>query len=302
MDKATIKLPASSRLKLQGQPVTESVDTAKQFSVGDKVKIELGYDGKLNTEFEGFVSRVNFTTPVEIECEGYAWQLRHFSMEGHWDKILVKDLLTLLIAGTDIILDHSVDEMPLEDFTIHMSPILGVLDYLKEHCLLSIFFRGKTMFCGLKYTEKDSQLKAAATGADVKHVLAWNVIKDNDLKQRHAGEINTQVNLITEKQNGDKIKASVGNDGGRIINRHTIVQDSEWLKKMVMNKAKQYDFDGYEGKITTFLIPFTQPGDRSILTDNKYPERSGDYLIESVDIQYGMSGARRINELGIKLT
>jgi hypothetical protein len=293
MDTAIIKIPASARLKTPDQPVTESMDTAKQFQEGDKVKIELGYDGNLKTEFEGFVSRVNFTTPVEIECEGYAWQLRHKSIEGNWKKITLKDLLTEIIKGTDIVLDDSVDEMPIENLTIPQQPLLGVLDYLKEHCFCSVFFKGNVLYAGLKYTKP---------GAAVKHILRWNVIKDNDLKLRRSGEVNVKINISSEKKDGTKAKGSAGNDGGKVINRLTIVQDEAWLEKMAAKKLQQYDFDGYEGKITTFLIPFTQPGDKSILTDDKYAELSGDYLIESVDVAFTMQGARRINELGIKLT
>ncbi|MBL0144937.1 MAG: hypothetical protein IPP48_03425 [Chitinophagaceae bacterium] len=60
-------------------------------------------------------------------------------------------------------------------------------------------------------------------------------------------------------------------------------------------------YDGYEGKITSFLQPFCQHGWKAGLTDKSFPERSGDYLITSVEVTYGMSGARRTVELGEKI-
>jgi hypothetical protein len=72
VDRATIKVPITARIKRADETITATAETAKLFKEGDAVSIDLGYNNKFNTEFIGFVSRVNFTTPVEIECEGYS--------------------------------------------------------------------------------------------------------------------------------------------------------------------------------------------------------------------------------------
>jgi hypothetical protein len=294
MDTAIIKLPTSARCKNKDGSITQSIATAKYFAVGDKVVIDLGYDGKLKNEFTGFVSRINFTTPLEIECEGYAWQLRQKSFKGSFKKITVKELLEQLIVGTDIVLDKEMDkfEIPITNFTIPEQPILGILDYLKEHCMCSIFFKNNILFCGLSYQKK---------GNVVKHTLGYNVIKDGNLKERKANEVNVIVNISSEKSDGTKAKISSGDAGGKVINKKTIVTDEGVLKMMADKKLATYSFDGYEGKITTFLIPYCEPLDESELKDNKYAERTGKYVIDATEVIYNRSGGRRINDLGIKI-
>jgi hypothetical protein len=294
MDTAVIKIPTSARLKQSDGNVTESMPTAKYFAVGDKVVIDLGYDGNLKNEFTGFVSRINFTTPLEIECEGYGWQLRQKSFKGSFKSITVKELLEKLIVGTDIVLDKEMDkfEIPISNFTIPEQPILGILDYLKEHCMCSIFFKNNVLFCGLSYQKK---------GNTVKHTLGYNVIKDGNLKERKASEVNVQVNISSEKSDGTKAKISSGAAGGKVINKRTIVTDEAVLKVMADKKLATYSFDGYEGKITTFLIPYSEPLDESELKDNRYAERGGRYVIDAIELIYNRSGGRRICDLGIKI-
>ena len=81
---AILKLPLTARLKQAGSSQTQSVLTAQQFNVGDKVVIELGYNNRLQKEFVGFIRRINMTAPLEIECEGYAYQLREKRINKSW--------------------------------------------------------------------------------------------------------------------------------------------------------------------------------------------------------------------------
>lgn len=291
LDKAVIKIPSSARLRVSGVLEKKTVQTAKKFNEGDKVVIELGYNGKLTKEFEGFVSRVNFSSPVEIECEGFAYQLRHKSLQGYWKEITVKELLELVIVGTDIVLGEVADTK-IPNLTIDEMSLFDVLDYLKRNCALAVFFKDNVLNAILKYN---------GTGKEISHVLGWNVLKDSDLKVRKPFDGNIQYNYSAENKDGTKVKGSAGKTGGKIINRRTVITDPIFLEQMAKKKLEEYNYEGYEGKITTFLVPFTEPGDVSLLEDKRYPERSGKYKIESVEVTYGTSGARRINELGIKL-
>jgi hypothetical protein len=292
IDKATIKIPISARVKRKDGSVTESMSSAKYFEVGDKVDIALGYEGQLKNEFIGFVSRINFNTPLEIECEGFAYQLRNKTIKGAWKKTSVKEILELMITGTDIVLMPEMDNVnvPIDNLTIQEQPCLGVLDYFKSHFFCSIFFKDNAIFCGIENTIK---------GKDVKHQLGWNVLKDSDLKERRPEDV--QVIITGQQKDGTKASAKSGTAGGKIIKKTTIVTDVNALEQMAVKIKNANSFDGYEGKITTFLIPHTQPGDASILLDSKYEDRSGKYLIESVEVKYSIAGARRINELGVKL-
>ena len=65
-------------------------------------------------------------------------------------------------------------------------------------------------------------------------------------------------------------------------------------------ELKRYSFDGYRGKIETFLFPFSLPGMVAELDDPVYQERNGTYFIESTEVSFSTQGARRTVELGIK--
>ena len=46
------------------------------FKVGQRVKIELGYNGLLKTMFEGYISAYNSASKFEIQCENMAYKLK----------------------------------------------------------------------------------------------------------------------------------------------------------------------------------------------------------------------------------
>jgi len=103
VNKCVIKVPITARIKQgNGEVVTQSADTAKLFKEGDAVYVELGYNNKLIKEFKGFVSRVNFTTPVEIECEGYSYLLKQKTFVKSFKNTTLRKLLEYLVAGTEI--------------------------------------------------------------------------------------------------------------------------------------------------------------------------------------------------------
>jgi hypothetical protein len=153
---------------------------------------------------------------------------------------------------------------------------------------------------------------------NVKYRLGWNVIKDNDLKLRQAKNQDVTVHYIGEKKDGTKEKVIVNGKGRtrdhvvtttgaagasgetQVIKTHAVT-DTASLTKMAEAKHLQLSYDGYEGKITTFLQPYSEPAYKAAIEDLRYPERSGNYLVESVETTYGTGGARRKVGIGLKL-
>lgn len=294
VDRAVLKMPITSRIKRSGAVITESVETAKQFSEGDKVTIQLGYNGSLKTEFTGFISRVNFTAPLEVECEGYSYQLRKKTLSGTYKKIQLKDLLKIIIRDTDIVLDSDIPDFLIEKIILTGKDGCRILEELRGTTkqLIRFFFTGNVLYGGLIY---------AKPKADVKYRMRWNVIKDGNLKLRQAKNQEYTVHWIGEKKDGTKVTAKTGTKG--VVKTHTshLINDAGTLKSLADAEQKKLSFDGYEGKITAFGIPYCEPGYRCILEDTKYQERRGNYLVENTEVNYGMSGFRRIVGIGAKL-
>lgn len=294
VDRAKITLPITARIVRDGKVITATAETAKQFGEGDKVGIKLGYNGVLRQEFEGFVSRVNFTSPLEIECEGYSYQLRKKTHTGTAVKITLKDVLKKITYGTDIILDDSIPEFLIDKLVFEGKNGVQILEELQgtSKQLIKFFFTGNKLYGGLQFLK---------TKADVKYRLGWNVIKDNNLKLHEAKNEEVTVNWIGENKDGTKTHAKKGTKG--IVKTRTshIVTDAASLQKLADAEHKKLSYDGYEGKITTFGQPYCEPGYKAILEDRKYPERSGNYIVNNTEVNYGMGGYRRIVGIGEKI-
>jgi hypothetical protein len=296
-DTAVIKLPATSVLKTNNA-FGQRLQTAKQFAVGDKVSIRLGYNGKLNPEFFGFVKRINFTTPCEIECEGYSYILRtKTNIKKSWKSTTLKEVLQEVVSGTDIKLHPQIPDMPLKNIVINSASGTQVIDYIKGLLkgALTAYFIGDTLYMGLTYMDL-----ATTT---VKHRIGWNTINSDKLKYRKADDVKVNIELQFRKGSGEQVTTSAGVKGG-VTRRDTIstVTDAKHLNDIAKAKLLQECYDGYEGTITTFLIPYVQPGYRDELRDPRYNERSGNFFLESVETTYGMGGGRREVQIGIKLS
>lgn len=309
-DKAVIRLPASAYLICDNKIVSNTLQTAKQFNEGDKVNIMLGYNGKLVQEFEGFIARINVTTPVEIECEGYSYQLRNVQPKSRTFKNTeVKQILQYIITGTDIVLSKDIPGCVIQKLVIDGHTGQEVLELIKKALgdLIYINFHKNELYAGLEFLNPQQK---------VTYRLGWNVIKDGNLKQRKATNDKITIVYKGKKKDGSNVQAVIkskgqsavittegtaGNSGEtKVIVTHAVT-DEATLKKMAEAKLKKLSYDGYEGKITAYLQPFCQHGWKAKLIDKVYPERSGEHVIEAVEITYGMGGARRIVQIGQRL-
>ena len=329
-DTAIVKLPIVSRIMNGKKVVEQSVDTAKQFREGDAVRIVLGYtfqstttgnmQNHSNLEFEGFIARVNFTSPLEIECEGYSYQLRKRTYTRTFVKAELLEILKYLVQGTDIVLDEKqIASFVVDKLVLQQHSGTEALDMLKKisHDLIFFIFSGRLLYAGLlgfDYKQLDKFPEKPA----VSYRLGWNVIKDNNLKRRQATNQDVTIHFVGEKKDGTKERVTVngksrtrarvistsGSSGAngetKVIKTHAVT-DASSLQKLAEAAHLKSSYDGYEGKITAFLLPFCEPAYRIALEDPKYKERSGRYLVESTEVTYGLNGARRIVGLGLQL-
>jgi hypothetical protein len=293
-DTATVKLPAMTRLKKNGDSY-ELVQTGLQIKEGMKIDFSCGYDGNNNLRFKGFVRRINFTVPLELECEGYSYQLRKkVDFSCSHQSIKLKALLLELTTGTDIILSEAIPDVSLTNIRFKNVKGTDVLQYLKDKCLLTSHFDFEVLYCGLKMTDIKKQ---------VPFELDWNVIKSNELKFNDKKEL-ADVNIKIEKRDktGTKKKGSTDVKDGSVKTlqvRHII--DEASLKAIADQKRSELVNQGYEGKITAFLTPYVEPSMSAKITDRTYPERSGTYFIESVEGEFSSSGGRQKIGIGVSL-
>lgn len=285
-DTAVFTIPAICKLKKQGDAYDNKViPSAQAFREGMPVEIRAGYDGNYQLQFKGFLRRMNYSVPLEVECEGYSYQLRMKYVTKSYKNTTVRTILEDLIKGTDIRLSKDIPSIPISKVVFMNATGIDVLDWFKEKCLLTVNFHFDVLYVGLR---------GMSAAGSVQHRLGWNVVKDGDLKfdtDRQYAQINIKIEKTTKK--GEKKTGSAGTGSETKVLKVEAIEDERLLKQIAEEKKRQLNNVGYTGSITAFLEPYAQPGMSSVISDGKYPERSGRYFIEGVQGSVSTSGGRQ---------
>ncbi len=295
-DTAVIKIPASARL-LQGKTV-KAVRTAQYFKLGDKVSITLGYKNVFSkVEFTGYVKRINPSQPCEIECEDATWLLRRKTVNKSWQSTTLKEILQEIVKGTGIGLSADVPSITFSPFYIQNADAAFALQKLKDEYGLAVYLQedGK-LYAGLAYSQNTGAVKYALNGTRV------NVIDANNLKWHTKDDVKIKVKAVSIKKDNTRTEVEFGDKDGalRTIHLYNVKSKTE-LEKLAKQELERVKFDGYQGDIATFLIPEVVPGMQAEIEDVHFPERSGNYYVESVKTTFGTGGVRRTVKLGIQL-
>ena len=282
-DRATVQLG-----DLKGQ-------LASIIKPGFEIKVELGYKGVYEgVEFEGYIKRVKPNVPMELECEDSLYILRKKNLSKAWKATDLKELVSFIIEGTGIELSGKLPEVKFEKFRLDNVNGADALNKLKEEYGLVAYFRGKQLFVGLAYSEKPGE---------VTYNFHKNIPFDGmDLTYRTEDEIKIKVVAKSILKDNTKIEVEAGDKDGeqRTIIRYNI-KDKAQLKQLAEDELKKLKFEGYEGNLTTFLVPYATHLMTANIEDPEYPSRSGKYVIDKVTTTYGTEGARRIIEPGLKI-
>jgi hypothetical protein len=292
-DSAVVKLPAITRIKKEGDQY-DRVQTGLQFKEGDKVLIYAGYDGSNELRFSGFIRRINFTIPVELECEGYSYLLRKKTFTRSYTKgWKLKKLLTDLTEGTAIKLSKSIPDIIVQtNVQFKNSTGTDVLEWIKDKMLLTSYFSFDTLYVGLRETD--------VTG-NAKFRLNWNTVQDRDLKFSTDKEFAQVKFVLDEPRDKDGSRKKAVKDSKYTdtqVKKVGVRYDQSFLDKLAADEKKKLVNRGYEGSFTAFLVPFVKPGMSVTIDDNKYPERTGKFFTDAVEGEFSESGGRQVIRIG----
>lgn len=286
-DKAMLKLPRVNKL------------LSKSFEVGQPVSITLAYEGvQSKVEFEGYVKKIKPNVPLVLECEDPTWLLRQTNIENVWKtKTTVKDIVAYIVEqvnkesnGTQITLSGAIDEIKLDHYRIEPVSAAEAINKLKESYGLAAYFKGHELYIGMAYGKPEGR---------VGYHMARNVIKNN-LTFRRKEDVKIKVKATSITRDNKTLTIESGDKKGdqRTLFFYNIT-DEKVLRTKVETELEKLKFDGYEGNLTTFLIPYAAPGMTAVVTDPDHPDlKNGSYVIDSVTTTFGARGARRKVELG----
>jgi len=299
---AIIKTPISAVIENKGGR-SGLVEVAKAIRPGDPVTVTIGYSTGAKeysrTEFRGFVKNIRPKIPLEIECEDNNYLLRKKKIKKSWKSTTLKEVLREVLDGTGIGI-HNEDGLPdikLAPFYIKDVDAAFALQKLADEYGLSIFFLPSGLLhCGLAYTYEAGKERLVLNGEGM------NVIDADSLKFRRADDVKLKIKAIAVQGDNTRIEAEAGDGDGAVRTLYFYnISSAKELADMARQELKKLKYDGYEGKVKCFLIPFVDPAYTVKVTDPVFPEREGEYFVESTKLTYGRGGVRREIEIGIKV-
>jgi hypothetical protein len=264
---------------------------------GDAVKIEFGYDGDLQNEFEGYVTSVGAEMPLILECEDEMFQLKKAPRITKFIKSgkLIDILKAVLPAKYKIECngDYSIGKWLIEDATPY-----NVLEELRDKAGIRAYFKNPTTLCVGMIVD----FKAEAVH---KFNFSENVRRGSSLKfaQKESKPMFTTVE--SKQADGKVLSVSVGEKGGdektmKLWPNMTKKELELWANK----QQTSVSYSGFEGSLDSWCYPRTAPGHAAQLYRPFYKDRhqDGRYFIESVTIDVsGSEGIKRTNNLSYKL-
>lgn len=285
-DTATIVLP--------GAEYNKALDVEGKIKRGDRVQIRLGYaETGMADEFTGWVQRVGTDDgSITIECEDDLFRFRVPLQDRQLENISLKDLLELVIS--DIGGGYTVDSTyawTYEKFVIRTATAFDVLKKVQEESGADIYLKEDVLHI---------HAPAEKVGKDVIYDFAQNV-QECDLKYMKADDRKVRVIVKALMPDGTVKEREYGSTGGDRIEVKCASTDDASMNSRGESEVKRLSFDGYEGNITTWLVPRIQAGDSAELHDEDYEYKDGKYFVQAVTTTFGSSGATRKVELGFRL-
>lgn len=281
-------------------------------STGDRVTIRLGYNGKLKTEFNGYIAHIGDTTPLVLECDDAWYKFKHADhITKSFKSVSLKELLQFIFPGYDV---QCMDFTFSGGYIIRDVTPYTVVKKIKDEVgfCAKLDENGKRITCFWAYDfqgfGKHTYVFGTRDGthlADLRDRRLAPNIAANGLKFVSKDDRKLQITGKARQKNGTVITATVGSKDDdaekRTMNFGSDVKTESELKSRIETELKKSNYDGYEGTITGFGSPQTTPGDTLALIDSETPERNGEYLIKRVKVRFNASGFRRENELSYKI-
>ena len=299
-DTASVELPRAFKNAVDqvGKTVNVSGKSILDFMKrGDSIKIELGYDGRLKTEFEGYITKIGAEMPLLLECEDEMFQLKKAPRITKFIKSgKLIDILKAVVPAKYTIecnADYSIGKWLIEDATPY-----NVLEELREKAGIRAYFKNPTTLCvGMIVDFKAETIHAFN--------FSENVRRGSNLKFAQQESKPIFLTFESKQANGAVLKVSKGEKGGdeKTIKLWPNMTKSE-LEVWANKQQTSVSYDGFEGTLDGWCYPRTRPGDSAQLYRPYYEDRhqDGRYFIESVTIDVnGTDGIKRANTLSYKL-
>ena len=286
-DTAVITLPSAQYNK--------ALDVESKIKRGDKVVIKLGYEETgIVEEFSGWVQRVGTDGgAITLECEDDLFKFRKSLKNQQKTNISLASLLKIVVDGIGggFKIDCSYS-WTYEKFAINNATGYDVLKKVQEESGADIYIQDNVLHI---------HAPGEKVGKDIIYDFSKNV-QSCDLNYRRADERRVEVVVKAVMPDGKVKEKKYGTTGGDKVEVKCATSDDASMKARGEAEHKRLTFDGYDGSITTWLVPFIVPGDCAELHEDEYDYKDGRYYVRAVKTEFSSSGGTRNIELGFRLT
>ena len=289
-DTCTITIPR--KVKWGEKDLAVGGDPA--IKIGDKVKVELGYNQQLSTYYNGYVTNISVKTPVTIECQDAMWFLKQCSGSFTLGKgSTLDDIITevkRVYNASDIKKKYGVtlkfntlQKTEIGSFRADRVTMAFVFSSLKEKLGIVTFCRNNVFSVGWAYN--------ADEGKEVQRIFNYNIISDN-LENRKAEDI--RIKIIVKSIDNKLLKSvEVGDaDGDTRTYYVSGVTTQAQMKARGEAELPKFKYTGWFGGFETFGDVFIQHGDWIDLVDPVITDRNGKFFVKEVETDFGVKGFR----------
>ena len=244
-------------------------------------------------EFEGWVQRIGTDNgAITLECEDDLYLFRKALPDAQLSNISLADLLQRVVAGVGggFKIDCSYS-WKYEKFVINSATGYDVLRKVQEESGADIYIQDKT-------------LHVHAPGEKVGNTIYYDFmqnVQDCDLTYRRTEDRRVRVVVKALLPDGKVKEKEYGTTGGDKVVVKCASSDDASMKLRGESEHKRLTFDGYDGNIITWLVPYVKPGDKAVIHDKDYEYKDGAYYVRAVKTEFSSDGGKRTVELGFRL-
>jgi len=299
VNKSVETLSDTAVVVLPGTYINAGINIEDKIFVGDEVEIRLGYDGELKTEFKGYLKSIQTDDgSITLECEDALYMWRQPLDDIQLANVSLKTVLQKVCAEVNaatgntytVVCDY---DFIYDKFTFYQANAIDVLKQVQDETKANIYFDGSVLHIHAPYSQ-------IANATPVVYDFAVNVEK-SELKYVKKADKNTCVEVSYYTSNGDKKTFTVGSTKGTKIQRTVSVHDEASAKKAAESEYSLWCYDGYEGSLTGWLIPFVEPAYKVTVRDEEYPQKEGSYYVIATEVTFSSSGGVRKVTLGRRI-
>lgn len=292
---SVLNLSDTATIEMPGQYLNTWRTIEDKVHVGDPVTIQLGYNNDLETEFTGYLKRIaRDNNSLVLECEDALYLMDKTVAEMEYKQITIEALLNKITSQVDPDITVECDyDFTYEKMVVFKSTALDVLKKIHSDTKANIWFEGKTLHVHPVYQKKKEGEKPVIYDTEVN-------VQSNELKWKDEKDKKVMVEVKFKKPNGELAKQEYGVSGGEKVTRYVDASSEDDLKKAAENEYNLWNYSGFEGSLTGWLVPVVKAGGSVRLRDKERPE--GTYYVTGVEIEFGQSGAKRKVTLGRRIS